>query len=81
MGKVAVVALAVMMSGCAFLTKTGPVAVDAACNVCVLLQSTGACVHGVAVPKACPDGQQEYIMNYNDVLKKGAKPKLECRTP
>jgi hypothetical protein len=74
-----VVLACLLATACASLSGSQPVKV--VCASCALLQATGLCAVAPAVKaeKPCPDGQDLWILNYDQVLKNGAEPKVECR--
>jgi hypothetical protein len=84
------VALALASTGCAALAASVPVKI--ACTACSILSATVCQFVGTpqteASPKPtcyqvpavrCPSGQTLYIVNYDQVLKRGAAPELKCK--
>jgi len=78
MKRLLVVLACLAVPACATLSGSQPVAV--VCASCALLQATGICgPTGALRAMPCPEGQEPWIMNYADVVERGAEPKIECR--
>jgi len=63
------------LAGCA----SSGVPVAAACLSCQLLQASGVCGSTMRVAQdACPEGEEQWVLNYVDVVERGAAPVLGC---
>lgn len=64
------------LAGCASVGK--PLAV--ACLACATLEATGVCTAATTrSPTRCASGEELWVINWDAVVDRGARPVVECR--
>ena len=74
-----------LLSGCA--ARAIPVAIGVACYSCQWIEASGVCTvpglsgmrDGTQAKPYCPPGYQPYLLNFEQMMKRGEQPRIVCK--